>query len=70
MKNTLQTTRKLPVITPEMLRMARKLHHHSQEDTAAHMGVSIVSISRWERGQTEPMGLFKFAIAEYIQEVL
>lgn len=60
--------------TPEDLKALREREHASQAVLALHLGVSVATVSQWERGQRKPegaalklLGLVKAKGLEYIR---
>ena len=54
---------------PEMRRALRKSAGLSQEDVAQALGVNRESVSRWERGQRHPRGVFLDSYVALLQEL-
>jgi DNA-binding transcriptional regulator YiaG len=58
------------VFEPDKLRAARLTFNppHSQEMAAKMMGVSWISVNRWENGKSYPSGLYLKAVERYIEQ--
>ncbi len=52
----------IPSQQREVLRTERLLHHWSQRDVAERIGVTVVTISRWERGIHAPGPYFRLRL--------
>lgn len=47
---------------------ARARKGHTQEQAAREIGVSVMTVSRWERGKNMPTGLAKAAFLRYVSD--
>ncbi len=56
--------------SPDDLRSAREHHGHTQQQAAAHLGVSVSIVAKWETGRRAPKGLYNEKVNTYIAESL
>jgi len=57
------------VLTPESIRRLRKERGLSQQDLATILNVGVISVSRWETGQTKPIGTAAAVLATLISGI-
>jgi DNA-binding transcriptional regulator YiaG len=53
---------------PKKIKALRKNKGWSQADLAIHLGVQQSTVSRWERGDTKPVGLYALPLIKLLSE--
>ena len=57
------------VLTSESIRRLRKERGLSQQDLATILNVGVISVSRWETGQTKPIGTAAAILATLVSGI-
>ncbi|HPQ15181.1 MAG TPA: N-6 DNA methylase [Bryobacteraceae bacterium] len=58
-----------PVVFAAVVRELRQRLNLSQEKLAVQLRVSLPTVSRWEKGKTEPDGAVRHAVAEFVRSL-
>ena len=53
---------------PRKIKALRNKNGWSQADLAAHFGIQQSTVSRWERGETKPVGLYAAKLVEMLSK--